>query len=123
MLASVFSCHGCRPAASAKPPQRLTTRSSSTQTATAAPTSSRSVKLDSKASRTRSNPCAHEPLMGTLHSSSKNPPGGGPLYARATGGDRTPCTLSPTVAGQRRCESERHTPVTHSEPNYQPLQR
>src|SRR4030088_794854 len=74
MLAKVFSRHGRTPAAPAKPPQRLTTRSPSTQTATAAPMSLRSVKLDSKASRTRSNSGVHEPLIGTLHSSSKDPP-------------------------------------------------
>ena len=74
MLARVSFRQGRKPAVSAKPPHRLTTRSPSTQTATAAPTSSRSVKLDSKASRTRSKPGAHEPLTGTPHSSSKDPP-------------------------------------------------
>src|SRR5882672_9531056 len=74
MLARVSFRQGRKPAASAKPPHRLTTRSPSTQTATAAPMSSRSVKLDSKASRTRSKSGAHEPLMGTPHWSCKDPP-------------------------------------------------
>ena len=68
--------HGRRPAASAKPPHRLTTRSPSTQTATAAPMSSRSVKFEVKASRTRSKPGAHEPSTGTPDASSKDPPAG-----------------------------------------------
>ena len=70
-------CHGRRPAASAKPPHRLTTRSPSTQTATAAPMSSRSVKLRMKASRTLSKPGAHEPFIVTSAWSSTNPPARG----------------------------------------------
>ncbi|CFS65427.1 Uncharacterised protein [Mycobacterium tuberculosis] len=56
-------CQGRVPPASAEPPHRLTTRSPSTHTATAAPTSLRSTKLRSNASRTLVNSDAHEPLM------------------------------------------------------------
>ena len=47
------------------PPHRLTARSPSTHTATAAPISPRSTKFRSKASRTLPKPGAHEPPMRT----------------------------------------------------------
>ena len=74
MLASVSSCQGRMRAASAEPPQRLTARSPSTQTATAAPISSRSRKLFSKASRTCPKPGAYEPLTVTPDWSVNDPP-------------------------------------------------
>src|SRR6516165_1493927 len=74
ILARVSSCQGLRPAASAEPPQRLTAKSPSTQTATDAPTSSRSRKLVTKTSRTRSKPGAHEPWMVTRDGSFNEPP-------------------------------------------------
>src|SRR4051812_27970268 len=66
MLARVSCCHGYSVVALAVPPQRLTASWPSTQTATAAPTSLRFRKLVSKASLTRSNLVAHEPLTVTL---------------------------------------------------------
>ena len=63
-LAKVLSRQCRRRRASAWPPHRLTTRSPSTQTATAAPTSPRRVKLFSNSARTASNFAAHVPPMG-----------------------------------------------------------
>src|SRR4051812_6879722 len=65
MLARVSCCQGFLVVALAVPPQRLTASWPSTQTVTAAPTSLRSLKLIAKASLTRSNVGAQEPLTVT----------------------------------------------------------
>src|SRR5438876_7640009 len=60
---SVSCRHGRRRRAAAQPPQRSTTTPPGTETATAAPTSPRSTKLDAKASRTAANLRSQTPSM------------------------------------------------------------
>src|SRR2546426_2806951 len=61
---SVSRRHGRRRRASAQPPHRSTTTRPAMETATAAPTSPRSTKLDAKASRTAANLRSQTPSMG-----------------------------------------------------------
>src|SRR5438552_7179852 len=60
---SVSRRHGPRRRASAQPPHRSTTTRTATETATAAPTSPRSTKLDATASRTAANLRSQRPSM------------------------------------------------------------
>src|ERR1700744_5800859 len=66
----VSTCQGRVSALLAQPPQRFATRSPSTQTATAAPTSLPCSKLRSNCSRTPENSDVHDPLTAALLSAS-----------------------------------------------------